>query len=208
MDEASEPVCRGPGRAAALPPDERRRAIIEAVAPLLLEHGADVTTRQIAEAAGVAEGTLFRVFPDKVTLLHATAHSMLDPDRNRRAFRDIDPALPLDQMVAVVTEQLVHSTRQAMAVLMALRGLRAGPDRSDRPGPPSFVIESYRALMQGLTELFERYRDELRVEPERAALLLRALVFGSRQPWTDPSESPTSDEIASVLLTGVARTRT
>ena len=62
--------------------------------------------------------------------------------------------------------------------------------------------------MQGLTELFERYRDELSVEPERAALLLRALVFGSRQPWTDPSESPTSDEIASVLLTGVARTRT
>ena len=180
---------------------------MDAVAPLLLEHGAGVTTRQIAEAAGVAEGTLFRVFPDKASLLHATAHSMLDPERSRRAFCDIDPTLSLDQMVAVVTEQLVDSTRQVMAVLMALRGLPAEHDRPARHGPPPFVIESYRALTQGLTELFDRYRDELRVEPERAALLLRALVFGARQPWTDPSQSPTTDEIASVLLTGLTRTQ-
>ena len=190
-----------------MPPDERRKAIIDAVAPLLLQHGADVTTRQIAAAAGVAEGTLFRVFPDKAALLHATAHSMLDPERSRSAFSDVDPALPLGQMLVVVTEQLVSSTRQAMAVLMALRGLHTGHDPQGRHGPPAFVIESYRALMQGLTELFERYRDELRVEPERAALLLRALVFGARQPWTDPADSPTSDEIASVLLTGVAKVR-
>ena len=207
MGVPADLTCRGPGRAPALPPDERRRAIIDAVAPLLLEYGADVTTRQIAAAAGVAEGTLFRVFPDKAALLHATAHSMLDPERSRRAFCDVDPALPLSEMLAVVTEQLVNSTRQAMAVLMALRGLQTGHDRKDRHGPPGFVIESYRALMEGLTELFERYRDELRVEPERAALLLRALVFGARQPWTDPAESPTSDEIASVLLTGVAKVR-
>ena len=31
--------------------------IIDAVIPLLLKHGADVTSKQIAEAAGIAEGT-------------------------------------------------------------------------------------------------------------------------------------------------------
>ncbi|MBN9326134.1 MAG: TetR family transcriptional regulator, partial [Cellulomonas sp.] len=45
-----------------MPPDERRRAILRAVLPVVRERGADVTTRELAEAAGVAEGTLFRVF--------------------------------------------------------------------------------------------------------------------------------------------------
>src|SRR5690606_7898091 len=60
-------------RATPLPPEDRRQAIIEAVVPLLIEHGPTATTRQIAEAAGVAEGTLFRVFPDKRALLFAVA---------------------------------------------------------------------------------------------------------------------------------------
>ncbi|HBX79727.1 MAG TPA: TetR/AcrR family transcriptional regulator, partial [Propionibacteriaceae bacterium] len=49
-------------RAAPLSPDDRRRALIAATRPLLAEFGPDVSTRRIAEAAGVAEGTIFRVF--------------------------------------------------------------------------------------------------------------------------------------------------
>ncbi|MCU1430433.1 MAG: DNA-binding transcriptional regulator, AcrR family, partial [Actinomycetia bacterium] len=36
--------------------------IVAATLPLLLEHGDRVTSRQIAEAAGIAEGTIFRAF--------------------------------------------------------------------------------------------------------------------------------------------------
>src|SRR3954469_4423303 len=67
------------GRATAMAPDERRRAIVDVVVPLLLEHGGDVTTRQIAEAAGIAEGTIFRVFPDKDALWTAVVEQTLDP---------------------------------------------------------------------------------------------------------------------------------
>jgi len=58
-------------RATALPPDERRSMIVAATLPLLLEHGDRVTTKQIAEAAGIAEGTIFRVFADKDALIAA-----------------------------------------------------------------------------------------------------------------------------------------
>ncbi len=66
-------------RAAALPPDERRSMIVAATLPLLLEHGDRVTSRQIAEAAGIAEGTIFRAFADKDEIIAAVVEAALDP---------------------------------------------------------------------------------------------------------------------------------
>ena len=60
-------------------PDERRRAIVDVVVPLLLRARGGVTTKQIAEAAGIAEGTIFRVFPDKAALLMAVAEETMNP---------------------------------------------------------------------------------------------------------------------------------
>ena len=54
-----------------MPPDARRQTIIDAARPLLIASGAQFTTRQVAEAAGVAEGTIFRVFDSKQDLLAA-----------------------------------------------------------------------------------------------------------------------------------------
>ena len=51
---------------------DRRAAIIEATLPLIHEVGTAVTTRQVAEAAGVAEGTIFRVFDSLQELVDAT----------------------------------------------------------------------------------------------------------------------------------------
>ena len=90
-------------RATALPPQERRAAIVAATLPLLLERGANVSTRQIAEAACVAEGTIFAVFPDKDAVVQAVVEAALDPEPTERELAAIDRSLSFeDQLVAAV----------------------------------------------------------------------------------------------------------
>src|SRR5687768_1920501 len=93
-------------RAAPLPPDERRAAILAATVPLLREHGLDVTTRQIAQAAGVAEGTLFRVFPDKETLVRAAVAHALAPGKLLADLATVPRTLPLEERLLMITTML------------------------------------------------------------------------------------------------------
>src|SRR4051794_1250967 len=98
-------------RATALPPEERRSTIVAAALPLLLEHGDRVTTRQIAEAAGIAEGTIFRVFADKDEIIVAVIDAVLDP-------------APLDAALAAIpSERGFDETLVAAAVIMQQRVL-------------------------------------------------------------------------------------
>ena len=104
-------------RAPALPPSERRAEIVAATLPLLLAHGAAVTTRQIAEAAGIAEGTIFRVFPDKESLIEAVVESAFDTKTVDAALAAIDPALPLEARLVAAVEIL----RRRFADILQLR---------------------------------------------------------------------------------------
>src|SRR6476659_4190211 len=94
--------------------------IIEATIPLLIEHGEMVTTRQIADAAGIAEGTIFRAFPDKDSLLAAAIEAALDPAPLEQALAGIDRDLPLiDALTAAVVilqQRVEHVWRIASSV--------------------------------------------------------------------------------------------
>src|SRR3954466_4768352 len=104
------------GRAARMAPDDRRRAIVDAVVPLLLEHGSEVTTRQIAEAAGIAEGTIFRVFPDKAALLMAAAEETMNPPEGQI---ELEIALAgvtdLRERVVISAQRLQERSERVMA---------------------------------------------------------------------------------------------
>src|SRR2546423_13083334 len=92
-----------PTRAPALPPAGRRAAIVAATLPLLLQRGANVSTREIADAAGIAEGTIFGVFPDKEAVVQAVLRAALDPEPTERELAAIDRARSFeDQLIEAV----------------------------------------------------------------------------------------------------------
>lgn len=180
-------------RAPALPAEERRAAILEATLPLLLERGASVSTRQIAEAAGIAEGTIFRVFPDKDAVVQATVELALDPEPAERAIAAIDPALAFpEQLVEAV--RIMQERVVAIWRLVSVVGDQHAPPKT-RP-PADFA---------SLATLFEQERSRLRTDPATAARQLRALTLAVSHPvlYGDPPMSP--DEVVSLLLDGIRK---
>ena len=179
-------------RAQPLAPDERKAMIIDAVIPLLIEHGRGVTSRQIAEAAGIAEGTVFRAFGDKETLVQAAIEKYLDPEPLREALRAIDPALPLDHKVRAII-YLLRERFQAVMRIMAV----IGPQR-----PP--VPQERHEFAHIVASILEPEAAQLNLPPERVAYALRLIAFSSAFPALNAGIEFSVDELARLALVGVA----
>lgn len=176
-------------RAAPLPPEQRRSAIIAAVVPLLIERGDAVTTREIARAAGVAEGTIFSVFADKDELLAAAVEAAVDPSHLEAAIAEATDDRGEGGLVAVI-EVLQHRSL-AMFRLMSTVGHRY------RPAKPESI-----PLSSALVAFFETTDLDLRLGPAEAAQTLRAITFSQSHPLlTSPPNTPSA--IAELFLHGV-----
>jgi len=107
-------------RASALSPEQRRETIVRAALPLVAERGAAVTTAEVARAAGIAEGTIFRVFPDKNALLDAVVVEVLRPDHVIAELESIDLDQPLAVRLTEAGEALAAHLMRLGAVLGTL----------------------------------------------------------------------------------------
>jgi AcrR family transcriptional regulator len=179
-----------PRRATALPPDERRSMIVAATLPLVLEHGDRVTSRQIAEAAGIAEGTVFRAFADKDELIVAVLEAAIDPQPLEQALAGIPPGLPfettLEAAVVVMQQRVIDIWRVMSSVSTRFHELTRRP----------------MADSDALVRIFAAHADQIRVEPIEAARLLRQLTLSTTHPMlADEPRSP--DELVQMFLHGV-----
>jgi AcrR family transcriptional regulator len=191
-------------RARPLPPGARRAALIAATLPLIRQRGFDVTTRQLAAAARVAEGTIFRVFPDKDSLIRATLLAAFDPAPVVAELERIDRATPLPERLSVaaaIVQQWLTSLIGLMTTLhRSQRGRHKHKPALERPRP-------LEVIGAALARLIEPDRARLRVSPAQAARWLGLLLFAGSHPLlTDGAPLP-PDEIAGVILDGVRQHR-
>jgi AcrR family transcriptional regulator len=177
-------------RAAALPPDERRSMIVAATLPLLLEHGDRVTSKQIAEAAGIAEGTIFRAFVDKDEVIAAVIESALDPEPLEAALAGISSALAFEDglaaAVVIIQQRVIDIWRLVSSVGTRFHEITRRP-----------MTDS-----DALVRMFEVHRAEITVEPIVAARLLRALTLSTTHPML-AGEPKSAHELVHLFLHGV-----
>jgi AcrR family transcriptional regulator len=191
-------------RAAPLPLDARRAALIAATEPLLERFGRDVSTRQIAEAAGVAEGTIFRAFPTKEALIDAVIEDAYDIQRTCAELAEVDLRLSLEERLVAAVGILQARFRRLFALFGSLQLRKETLDR-----------DRFRAKHQADNELLNGAiaillkpdQDRLRLEVPDAASALRAITFAMSHHMIGEQRLAEPEDIVDLVLCGVCQPR-
>jgi AcrR family transcriptional regulator len=172
-----------------MPPEERRAAIVAATLPLLIEHGEAITTRQIADAAGIAEGTIFRAFPDKEALLDAVVEAALDTGPLDATLAEIDPSLDFEAGLRWTVEVLQRRAIELWRIMSSV-----GTRHHEKP-------RASRLVSEPMVAYFAAHPDRITVTPKEAAQLLRGLTMACTHPsLIEEPMAPT--RIVDLFLTG------
>jgi AcrR family transcriptional regulator len=183
-------------------PQERREMLIAATIPLLGRYGVKVTTKQIAEAAGVAEGTIFRVFDDKEELVKAAIERALDPGPTIAELRAVDLRLPLRVRVLAVTSVMQRRFNDVFNLMIAVRAGWPPGSPVDRMRPPQ---RNHEVILEEIERILAPDSGHLRIPVPEVVRIIRLLTFSASHPVINDGRGLTADEITSVLLDGVLR---
>lgn len=177
-----------------MPAEERRTMIATAAIPIFIEHGASLTTRELAERLGLAEGTLFRAFGDKGALVHAVVDAFFQQAERRLGGGLVDPNLELDEKLRVTIRSARTHARGVFAMLSLLEPTEAH----------SYMAAHRGGHFEAAAELaFASDADAMNIAPERLAGIIRLLVIAASAPHMGAGEPLTDDELVDFALYGL-----
>lgn len=182
-----------------MPAQERRAHLIEATLQVLRDKGQSATVRDIAEAAGVAEGTLFRVFASKDELIDAALREAFDHTDFLTRLEQVSPGLPLREHLLQVVALLQAQFTQTLDLMQAM-GMVAIPE--ELLGDPDTRQRGHRRAEELLHGLAESYADQLRISPWLLGHVLRLLTFAGSHPKLTQGRRLTPEEIVDLILLG------
>lgn len=180
--------------------DERRAAIIEATICAIKEHGTMPTTRQIAAAAKVAEGTIFRVFDTKDELREAVLQHTFDPGLFLQRLSRIDADQSLRDLLIEIVEVLHQRLGATFSVMRAL-GLSA---------PPAHVVSESADQIRSdtashLRHLLDGYEGLLTLSADEFVHIVRLLSFAGSHHEIAHGRTLTPEQTVDILLYGALR---
>lgn len=176
----------------------RDETIIEAAREVFLARGIRATTAEVAERAGVSEGSIFKRFKSKVELFRAAMRAQLEePDFTRTLAERVGKGAIVDNLVDVGLE--VVAFFRTITPLMMMAWSNPGPDGIPcllhEPNPPPLRI------IKKLTAFFEaemRAGRLRRHDPEVAArtflgalqnFVVFEVIFKSHEELPLPAET-------------------
>lgn len=195
-------------RARALALDDRRSELVDVIVDLLQTNRGVPSTREIAAAAGLAEGTIFRAFATKEELVDAATAAVFCPEPLLRALDDIPPRAELGDRLVSAARVIQEHFRSVFDVMAAV-GLTAPPAfHGPHPGcaGEDFAYQARAALLDAVARIIEPDAHRLRRSPAEVAVLLRALVFADCNPHLSRGGPHSADSLVDVVLHGVLAT--
>lgn len=181
-------------------PDDRRAAIVDVALPLLREHGPSLTTRQVAEAAGIAEGTVFRAFGSKDELVRACAAAVFDTAPVVAELRSIDHGLTLDERLVAGVAVMQRHVEQIVGLVSVLHhaGIHPQVEAGRRRGTSDPAVDA------AFVDLVGDDAATLRRPVEEVVGLLSLLTLSSVHPLLSTRRLEPA-EIVDVVLDGTRR---
>jgi AcrR family transcriptional regulator len=183
---------------AGTPRDLTRARIVRAAADLLVRSGIDaVTTRAVAEAAGVQAPTIYRLFGDKDGLLEAVAeHTMALFAAEKAAIVEAaqrDDIDPLDDLASGWDAQVEFGLRHPDVIALLSAPARVRESEAARAGRRALEVRIHRLAVAG----------RLRIEEGRAVDLIQAAGIGVIQSLLSMPPDERDPRLAPVMFEAV-----